>query len=116
MGLRVHDRLLAVSGLYVRRHRQKTQKEEEKSSSSFAPVYSRALACIGTVLVYAALMIPAESFYRGCYSNLYFWNSQQQYNSLADETYGNTETPYSERPFTFWAIPTGHGFLRGYIF
>ena len=67
---------------------KKTQKEEEQSSSSFAPVYSRALACIGTVLVYAALMIPAESFYRGCYSNLYFWNSQQQYNSLADETYG----------------------------
>ena len=37
--------------------------------------------------MYTGLMIPAETYYRNRYSNLYYWNSQQQYNSLAEQTY-----------------------------
>lgn len=38
--------------------------------------------------VYVALMLPAELFYRGNYSRIYFWPDQMRYNSLAEETYG----------------------------
>lgn len=37
---------------------------------------------------YVALMLPAELFYRGNYSKIYFWPDQMRYNSLAEETYG----------------------------
>lgn len=51
------------------------------------PDYRCAIACTALVIVYTALMIPVETYYRGKYPNLYFWHSQQQYNSLAEETY-----------------------------
>jgi len=51
------------------------------------PRYRQMLACIGLFGLYALLMCPVEVYYRGHYSNLYFWNEQKQYNSLAEETY-----------------------------
>lgn len=52
------------------------------------PDYKKAAACTAVVLLYTVLMIPVESYYRDHYPNLYFWNTQKQYNSLAEETYG----------------------------
>ncbi len=60
---------------------------EQEASGRRLPDYKRSLACTGLMLVYVLLMFPAEIYYRGKNSNLYFWNSQQQYNSLAEETY-----------------------------
>lgn len=40
------------------------------------------------VFVYGALLFPVETFYRGTWENLYFWPSQHQYNSLAEQTVG----------------------------
>lgn len=37
--------------------------------------------------MYLLLMLPAESFFRGNYPNLYLWPNQTRYNSLAEETY-----------------------------
>jgi len=51
------------------------------------PDYKMALICTGLVLAYAVLMIPVESYYRNRFPNLYYWNTQQQYNSLAEQTY-----------------------------
>lgn len=51
------------------------------------PDYRWALICTGLAVMYTGLMIPAETYYRNRYSNLYYWNSQQQYNSLAEQTY-----------------------------
>ena len=45
------------------------------------------LLCGGGFLVYLLLMLPAESFFRGNYPNLYLWPNQTRYNSLAEETY-----------------------------
>lgn len=44
--------------------------------------------CLGLVIVYGILMYPVETYYRGYFDNIYFWHYQQEYNSLADETYG----------------------------
>lgn len=38
------------------------------------------------VFLYVGLLFPVETFYREQWSNLYFWPSQLQYNSLAEET------------------------------
>ncbi len=51
------------------------------------PDYKRAVICTILFLVYGLLMIPVESYYRSKYPNLYFWNTQKQYNSLAEQTY-----------------------------
>lgn len=51
------------------------------------PDYRWALICTGLAVMYTGFMIPAETYYRNHYSNLYYWNSQQQYNSLAEQTY-----------------------------
>lgn len=51
------------------------------------PDYKMALACTAMILAYAVLMIPVETYYRRRFSNLYYWNTQQQYNSLAEQTY-----------------------------
>ena len=40
------------------------------------------------VLVYAALSFLSETYYRSYYTKLYFWYPQQEYNSLAEETWG----------------------------
>ena len=57
-------------------------KEEAKTQ------LAKPLLYCGLFLLYGALMVPVESFYRGKYENLYFWSSQLRYNSLAEETYG----------------------------
>ncbi len=51
------------------------------------PDYNRAIACTAMLLVYTMLMIPVETYYRDKFPNLYYWNTQQQYNSLAEETF-----------------------------
>ena len=50
----------------------------------------RSVAYLGTAafLAYFVLLVPGEMFYRSNYENLYFWEGQQQANSLADLTYG----------------------------
>jgi hypothetical protein len=40
------------------------------------------------ITVYVVLMLQVELYYRGLYPNIYFWPEQQQYNSLAEVTYG----------------------------
>ena len=40
------------------------------------------------VLLYAALLFPVETFYRGHWDTLYLWPPQMRYNSLAEQTYG----------------------------
>ncbi|WP_143321884.1 glycosyltransferase family 39 protein [Clostridium sp. HBUAS56010] len=49
---------------------------------------TRPLLYCGLFLLYGILMFPIESFYRTQYDNLYYWPSQNRYNSLAKETYG----------------------------
>lgn len=51
------------------------------------PNYHSMLACTVIMLLYFLLTFSAECYYRGAYSNLYFWNGQQQRNSLAEQTY-----------------------------
>ncbi|MCI9146794.1 MAG: hypothetical protein HFG73_00795 [Hungatella sp.] len=51
------------------------------------PDYRWALVCTGLALAYTLLVIPAETYYRNHFSNLYYWNNQKQYNSLAEQTY-----------------------------
>ncbi len=62
-------------------------KEGEALTARRLPDYGHMLACIGMFFVYTLLMLPVETYYRGCYPNLYFWHGQQEYNSLAEETY-----------------------------
>jgi len=38
------------------------------------------------VLLYTALLFPAETYYRDHWDNLYLWPNQMRYNSLAEET------------------------------
>lgn len=45
-------------------------------------------ACTCGFVLYFSLMLPVELFFRSHYSNLYFWQDQIKYNSLAEETYG----------------------------
>jgi hypothetical protein len=40
------------------------------------------------VFLYVGSLIPAETFYRGCWENLYYWPNQLRYNSLAEVTAG----------------------------
>ena len=47
----------------------------------------RNILCIALVLCYGILMYPVENYYRQHFDNIYFWHSQQEYNSLAEETY-----------------------------
>jgi len=61
--------------------------DRKESVVRHLPDYKRAVACTALVLAYTVLMIPVETYYRDKYPNLYFWNTQQQYNSLAEETY-----------------------------
>lgn len=42
--------------------------------------------------MYFLCMLPTELFYRGHYPNIYFWDKQKQYNSLAEVTYGSYGT------------------------
>ena len=60
---------------------------EEKRSGIRLPRYRQMLICTGLFLMYTVFMCPVESYYRSYYPNLYFWHNQQQYNSLAEETY-----------------------------
>ena len=65
---------------------------EKAESVHRIPDYRKTLMCTGLILGYLILMIPAETYYRRRFSNLYYWNAQQQYNSLAEQTfekYGN---------------------------
>jgi hypothetical protein len=41
----------------------------------------------GLFLFYGGLILPVESYYRGKYENLYYWDNQVRYNSLAEVTY-----------------------------
>ncbi len=50
--------------------------------------YRGLAACLGLVGIYTFLSFLSETYYRSYYNNLYFWNSQKEYNSLADETWG----------------------------
>lgn len=43
--------------------------------------------CLGLVATYGVLMYPVETYYRNHFDNIYFWHSQQEYNSLTEETY-----------------------------
>ncbi len=49
--------------------------------------WMQALPYLFMLTVYVGLMLPVELHYRSCYPNLYFWENQQRYNSLAEETY-----------------------------
>lgn len=60
---------------------------EQEALGRHLPDYRRAAACSLLALVYVLLMFPVETYYRDKNSNLYFWNRQQQYNSLAEQTY-----------------------------
>lgn len=51
------------------------------------PNYHSMLACTAIMFLYFLLTFSVECYYRGVYSNLYFWNGQQQRNSLAEQTY-----------------------------
>lgn len=60
---------------------------EQEASEHRLPDYRRAVACIFLMLFYVILMFPVETYCRDRNSVLYFWNGQQQYNSLAEQTY-----------------------------
>jgi hypothetical protein len=51
-------------------------------------LHVRALPYAVMITVYVVLMLQVELYYRGLYPNIYFWPEQQQYNSLAEVTYG----------------------------
>lgn len=51
------------------------------------PDYRKRLLCVTLFLLYAALTFPMERYYRDKYPNLYYWHTQEQYNSLAEETW-----------------------------
>lgn len=59
-----------------------------RTRAKILPNYHAMLACTAVMALYSILMYPVERFYRGTCSNLYFWNGQQQHNSLAEQTYG----------------------------
>ena len=61
--------------------------KRQEASGFRLPDYKKAVTCTALVLAYTVLMIPVETYYRSKYPNLYFWNEQQRYNSLAEETY-----------------------------
>jgi len=48
----------------------------------------QAVPYVVLVTLYVALMLPVELYCRSLYPNLYFWENQQRYNSLAEVTYG----------------------------
>lgn len=48
----------------------------------------QAVPYLAMITVYVALNVPVELYYRSLYPNLYYWENQQRYNSLAEETYG----------------------------
>lgn len=50
--------------------------------------HMNAIPFLAMATAYAVLMFPVECYYRSMYPNLYFWEEQQQYNSLAEVTYG----------------------------
>ncbi len=58
-----------------------------RPKAKILPNYHSMLACTVVMVIYFLLMAPVERFYRGTYPNLSFWNGQQQYNSLAEQTY-----------------------------
>lgn len=62
-------------------------REQEEAAARRLPDYKRAVGCTALIFAYVALMIPVETYYRDKYPNLYFWGTQQQYNSLAEQTY-----------------------------
>lgn len=64
-------------------------KKDEKKEEQFygLPDYRYRLAGLALLLVYLALTFLMENYYRGYYPNLYFWHTQDQYNSLAEETW-----------------------------
>jgi hypothetical protein len=51
-------------------------------------LHVQALPFVVMITGYVVLMLPVELYYRSLYPNLYFWAEQQQYNSLAEVTYG----------------------------
>ncbi len=63
------------------------QKEKEKPKQKAFRYYRNVLLCDGLVLAYTALSLLSENYYRGYYPNIYFWHSQEEYNSLAEETW-----------------------------
>lgn len=65
----------------------------------------RVVFCILSAL-YLICMLPVEIFYRSYYPNLYFWDKQQQYNSLADLTYGT----YGDEVFSKNIVVLGNRF------
>ncbi len=46
------------------------------------------LISLALLTAYLALTFYTENYYRGFYQNLSFWEKQQEYNSLADQTWG----------------------------
>lgn len=50
--------------------------------------WTQAVPYLAMVTLYVVLMLPVEIFYRGLYPNLYYWENQSRYNSLAEVTYG----------------------------
>lgn len=58
-----------------------------RPKAKILPNYHNMLICTVAMVFYFLLMVPVERFYRNTYPNLSFWNGQQQYNSLAEETY-----------------------------
>lgn len=47
----------------------------------------QAIPYLCMITIYVAFMLPVEGHYRSLYPNLYFWENQQRYNSLGEETY-----------------------------
>lgn len=45
------------------------------------------MVCLSLVSGYTILSLVSESYYRDHYDQLYFWHAQQEYNSLAEETW-----------------------------
>lgn len=62
---------------------ERKRKEKEHSERLLA----NTVVCMGAAILYVALVMPTELFYRTQYPNLYFWPNQLRYNSLAEETY-----------------------------
>lgn len=52
----------------------------------------KGIPCLALVTLYVALMFPAEHYYRGLFPALYYWEDQERYNTLAEETYGRYGT------------------------
>ncbi len=59
----------------------------KRPAEAYRMDYQGRMMCLTGLLIYAALTGFVETSYREYYPNIYFWHQQQQYNSLAEETW-----------------------------